>query len=145
MLADPFSQSFSLFLPTIITGLGYTNTTTAQLFTVPPNMAAFVVVLCTSFLSDKIKARGPIMAGGCLVAIAGYVMLLVAKQEQVRYGGTFLVAAGVYPCSAMIMVSSREKKREREYNVAAEVNLANECIRDGCRTIWHRITSEPPE
>lgn len=39
----------------------------------------------------------------------------------------------------------REKEREREYNVAAEVNLANECIRDGCRTIWHRITSEPPE
>lgn len=68
-------------------------------------MAAFVVVLLTSFLSDKIKARGPIMAGGCLVAIAGYVMLLVAQQEQVRYGGTFLVAVGVYPCSAMIMVS----------------------------------------
>lgn len=110
------SQSFSLFLPTIITGLGYTNTTTAQLFTVPPNMAAFVVVLLTSFLSDKIKARGPIMAGGCLVAIAGYVMLLVAQQEQVRYGGTFLVAVGVYPCSAMIMVSPL-----RESTAAADV------------------------
>ncbi|KAJ4394222.1 hypothetical protein N0V93_003439 [Gnomoniopsis smithogilvyi] len=95
--------SFSLFLPTIITGLGYTDTTTAQLFTVPPNMAAFIVVLLTSLLSDKIKARGPIMAGGCLFAIAGYIMLLVAEREQVRYGGTFLVAAGVYPCSAMIM------------------------------------------
>lgn len=44
------------------------------------------------------------MAGGCLTAMAGYIMLLAAKKEQVRYGGTFLVAVGVYPCSAMIMV-----------------------------------------
>ncbi|KAG6355294.1 hypothetical protein INS49_003255 [Diaporthe citri] len=95
--------SFSLFLPTIITGLGYTNPTTAQLFTVPPNLAAFVTVLLTSLLSDRIRARGPIMAAGNVLAIAGYIMLLVAKRAQVRYGGTFLVAVGVYPCSAMIM------------------------------------------
>lgn len=100
-------QSFSLFLPTIITGLGYTNPTTAQLFTVPPNLAAFVTVLLTSLLSDRIKARGPIMAAGNLLAIGGYIMLLVAKRAQVRYGGTFLVAVGVYPCSAMIMVSDQ--------------------------------------
>lgn len=102
---DKSMQSFSLFLPTIITGLGYTNTTTAQLFTVPPNLAAFVTVLITSLLSDKIKARGPIMAAGNVIAIAGYIMLLVARRAEVRYGGTFLVAVGVYPCSAMIMVS----------------------------------------
>lgn len=98
-------QSFSLFLPSIITGLGYTSTTTAQLFTVPPNMVAFVMVLMNSLLSDRIKARGPIMAVCNLVSAAGYIMLLVAKREQVRYGGTFLIAMGIYPCSAMIMVS----------------------------------------
>lgn len=47
------------------------------------------------------------MAAGNIVAIAGYIMLLVAKRAQVRYGGTFLVAVGVYPCSAMIMVSDK--------------------------------------
>ncbi|KKY29560.1 putative mfs transporter [Diaporthe ampelina] len=78
--------SFSLFLPTIITGLGYTSTTTAQLFTVPPNLAAFITVLITSLLSDRIRARGPIMAAGIVVAIAGYIMLLVAKRAQVRAG-----------------------------------------------------------
>ncbi|KAH8653389.1 MFS transporter-like protein [Xylariales sp. PMI_506] len=94
--------SFSLFLPTIISGLGY-QSTTAQLFTVPPNMVAFFFVLGTSFLSDKIKARGHIMAVGCVIATGGYVMLLVAKKSSVRYGGTFLIASGVYPGSAMIM------------------------------------------
>jgi MFS-type transporter involved in bile tolerance (Atg22 family) len=99
-------QSFSLFLPTIISGLGY-KSTTAQLFTVPPNMVAFVLVLILSFFSDKIKARGPIMVGGCLLAIAGYIMLLAAKENSVRYGGTFLVAAGVYPGSPAVMVRHR--------------------------------------
>lgn len=94
--------SFSLFLPSIISGLGY-QSTTAQLFTVPPNMAGFFFVLGTSFLSDKIKARGPIMAVGLLVAVVGYVMLLATTQNSVRYGGTFLVAIGVFPGSAMIM------------------------------------------
>ena len=67
-------------------------------------MAAFFLVLATSSLSDKIKARGPIMAVGCVVAMAGYIMLLVAKDNGVRYGGTFLVAVGVYPGSPMVMV-----------------------------------------
>ncbi|KAH8195559.1 hypothetical protein TruAng_010275 [Truncatella angustata] len=83
-------------------GLGYTNTV-AQLFTVPPNMAAFFVVLGTSFLSDHLKARGPIMAVGCIVSIAGYIMLLAADQNSTRYGGTFLVAVGIFPSSAMTM------------------------------------------
>lgn len=47
------------------------------------------------------------MAAGNIIAIAGYIMLLVAKRAQVRYGGTFLVAVGVYPCSAMIMVGDK--------------------------------------
>lgn len=97
-------QSFSLFLPTIIKTLGYTSTT-AQLYTVPPNMVSFVLVLITSTMSDKIKSRGPIMAAGCVLAMGGYIMLLAAKSSSVRYGGTFLVAAGVYPGSPMVMAS----------------------------------------
>lgn len=145
-------QSFSLFLPTIITGLGYTNTTTAQLFTVPPNLAAFVAVLITSLLSDRIRARGPIMAAGNVLAIAGYVMLLVAKRPQVRYGGTFLVAVGVYPCSAMIMVSGYltgcwRRPYPGPDNTSLPANnadIASSSYRGGCRTTSRLITSERP-
>jgi hypothetical protein len=122
--AELWKQSFSLFLPTIITGLGY-QSTTAQLFTVPPNMTAFFFVLGTSFLSDKIKARGPIMAVGCVVAGAGYIMLLAAKQNAVRYGGTFLVAVGVFPCSAMIMVCDASTTWVQREGSGNEVDFAN--------------------
>lgn len=90
-----------MFLPTIIKALGYTSTK-AQLFTVPPNMCAFFLVLITAGLSDRARARGPFMIGGCVVAIAGYIMLLAAKQPATRYGGTFLVACGVFPGSPMV-------------------------------------------
>ncbi|KAI0486926.1 MFS transporter-like protein [Xylaria cf. heliscus] len=94
--------SFSLFLPTIISGLGY-ESTQAQLFTVPPNLGAVLSVLLVTRMSDYAKARGPFMAVFCLIAIAGYIMLLATKDNAVRYAGTFLVAIGVFPNSALIM------------------------------------------
>lgn len=96
-------QSFTLFLPSIISGMGY-QSTTAQLFTVPPNMAAFLTVLITAYYSDKLKNRGYFIIAGSILGICGYIMLLVAKTNAVRYAGTFLVAIGVFQGSPMIMV-----------------------------------------
>ncbi|KAK3994184.1 putative transporter [Cladorrhinum sp. PSN332] len=94
--------SFSLFLPTIISGMGY-RSTTAQLFTVPPNMAGFFVVILTAHFSDKVKSRGIFIAGGTVVGICGYIMLLVSDQNRVKYAGTFLIAMGVFQASPMLM------------------------------------------
>jgi hypothetical protein len=94
--------SFSLFLPTIIKSLGYTAIK-AQLFTVPPNLLAFFTVLLVGHFSDRYRMRGPFMLGGCTLAICGYIMLIVSELPGVRYGGTFLVAAGIFPCSPLVM------------------------------------------
>lgn len=68
---------------------------------VPPNICGFVAILVASTCSDKVRARGPFLLGGCVLAIAGYVMLLVAESPAVKYGGTFLIAVGVYPGTPM--------------------------------------------
>lgn len=94
--------SFSLFLPSIISSLGYTRVT-AQLLTVPPNAGAVATVILTGWFSDKIRMRGPLMLVGVTVAIAGYIMLISTDYHLVNYGGTFLVAAGVFPCSPLVM------------------------------------------
>ncbi|KAK5087637.1 hypothetical protein LTR70_002954 [Exophiala xenobiotica] len=94
--------SFSLFLPTIISALGYTTLHT-QLLTVPPNFCSFVCVLLTTWYSDKLKVRGPVILAGSLVAIVGYIMLLASHAPGVRYGGTFFVAVGVFICSPAVM------------------------------------------
>jgi MFS family permease len=96
-------QSYSLFLPSIISGLGY-KSTTAQLFTVPPNMCAFFAVLVSAYYSDKLKNRGYFVIGGAILGICGYIMLLAANTNIVRYAGTFLVAIGIFQGSPMMMV-----------------------------------------
>ena len=64
-------------------------------------MCGFIAILATSAYSDKMKSRGPFIIAGCVLAIAGYIMLLVAKTPGVKYGGTFLVATGIYPGTPM--------------------------------------------
>lgn len=94
--------SYSLFLPTIIEALGYSDVT-AQLFTVPPNFLAFLVVIGASFVSDQIKMRGPLIIIGFIIAAIGYIMQLASNTAGVKYAGTFFIAAGAFPCSPLIL------------------------------------------
>ncbi|KAL0262244.1 hypothetical protein SLS55_003683 [Diplodia seriata] len=94
--------SFSLFLPTIIKTLGYTSVK-AQLLTVPPNVGGFLSVLLVGHLSDRHRVRGPFMIALATLAIIGYIMQIASARPLVRYGGTFFVAAGVFPCPPLVM------------------------------------------
>jgi len=88
--------SISLFLPTIVKNMGYTNNQ-SQLMSVPPYVLGCIVTISAGFLADKSKKRGPYMMFFCLVAIAGFVMLISTHQPHVQYVGTFLVVSGIYP------------------------------------------------
>jgi len=66
-------------------------------------MAGFFVVILTAHLSDRIKSRGVFIAGGTVIGICGYIMLLVSDQNRVKYAGTFLIAMGVFQASPMLM------------------------------------------
>lgn len=70
----------------------------------PPNLGTVLFILFVTRVSDHVKLRRPFMAVGCLIAIAGYVMLLATKNNAVRYAGTFLVAIGIFPNSVLIIV-----------------------------------------
>jgi hypothetical protein len=94
--------SFSLFLPSIISGLGY-HRVTAQLFTVPPNFLAFLSVIAFAWTSDYIKMRGPLIVVGLTCAAIGYIMQLASDQNAVKYAGTFFVAIGAFPCSPLVL------------------------------------------
>lgn len=67
------------------------------------------------------------MAVGSMVALCGYVMILASKSSNVRYGGTFLIATGVFPGSAMIMVSHKALQNLTQH--------ASDQARAGCLTI----------
>ncbi|KAK0615184.1 high-affinity nicotinic acid transporter [Bombardia bombarda] len=88
--------SFSLFLPTIITNMGYTANN-AQLMSVPPYVCACFFTVTASWYADKYRQRGVFLLGFQLVAIAGFAMLVGTANPAVQYTGTVFAAIGIYP------------------------------------------------
>ncbi|KAI5457431.1 major facilitator superfamily domain-containing protein [Mariannaea sp. PMI_226] len=88
--------SVSVFLPTIVASLGYSNAK-AQLMSVPPYVVACVCTLAGGFLADKHGQRGIYMIFFCVVAMVGFAILLGTKNDHARYFACFLVTSGIYP------------------------------------------------
>lgn len=94
--------TLSLFLPSIITGLGYTAAQ-AQLLSVPPYAVAFILTITLAVLSEKYRRRAPFVLGSSCLAILGYILLLSDKRPGVSYLGTIFAAGGIYPSVALIL------------------------------------------
>jgi MFS family permease len=62
-----------LFLPTIISNLGYTSST-AQLMTVPIYITAAILAVVFAYLSDRVGKRSPFIVAFLLVMIVGFSM-----------------------------------------------------------------------
>ncbi|EHA56279.1 high-affinity nicotinic acid transporter [Pyricularia oryzae 70-15] len=88
--------SFSLFLPTIVKGMGYTAND-AQLMTVPPYVVACCFTIAASYFADKWQRRGVFIMGFQLVGIAGFALLCGTDNSKAQYVGTVLAAVGIYP------------------------------------------------
>ncbi|KPI38095.1 putative transporter [Cyphellophora attinorum] len=88
--------AFSLFLPTIIRGMGYAGTR-AQLLTVPPYACAAVATVAVGFLADRTRWRGYCNIATVSIGIIGFLMLIATPNVDVQYAGTFLGAVGIYP------------------------------------------------
>lgn len=83
-----------------------TNTSPANLLTVPPNMTAFLSVILVTSLSGHYKRRGIFILICASIAIIGYIMLMTTSIPHIQYGGTFLVAAGSFACPPIVMGKS---------------------------------------
>ncbi|KAI0268207.1 MFS general substrate transporter [Gloeopeniophorella convolvens] len=119
--------SFSLFLPTIIAGLGFSGEK-AQLHTVPPYVPATFLTVFVSYFSDRYRLRGPVILMCLPATIAGYIMLIVAKTNEVRYAAVFLVALGLYPsapCILSILPNNSSGHYKKATTVALQLAIAN--------------------
>ncbi len=93
--------AFALFLPSIVQELGMgTEVIRTQLLTVPPYAVGAILTVFVGFIADKTRTRGVWNILASCLGIAGFSMLLAASDPGVKYAGTFLGAAGIYPCIA---------------------------------------------
>ncbi|KAI1103832.1 MFS general substrate transporter [Jackrogersella minutella] len=98
--------TLSLFLPTIISNLGYTAAT-AQLLTVPPYAFAFVTTIALAIISERLGQRAIFIGGSAIFAAIGYSILLgntdPVSRPGVSYAGVFFSAGGIYPATALVL------------------------------------------
>ncbi|KAJ7607479.1 major facilitator superfamily domain-containing protein, partial [Roridomyces roridus] len=97
-ISTPFS-SLSLFTPSITAGLGYTSLR-ANLMTVPPYAAAYVVTIAVAWSADHFNARALHSAALALIGAAGFIASAVLPPTAYlpRYGCLIVAASGSFAC-----------------------------------------------
>ncbi|RIA89648.1 MFS nicotinic acid transporter Tna1 [Glomus cerebriforme] len=99
ILSVPF-YSFTLFLPTIVNGLGF-DYVISQLLSVPPFFCASMSTLTVAILSDRMRVRGPFIITCSSIGIVDYILLGIPSSNiAVKYVGTCIVGVGIFPCLA---------------------------------------------
>lgn len=76
-------SSLPVFLPTILTDMGFTSIR-AQGLSAPPYLASFFVVIAAGYFSDRLKDRSAFIIPLSLVGFAGYLILALATSTAVR-------------------------------------------------------------
>ena len=91
------------FAPTIIQGLGHSNIRT-QLYSVPPWACAFGFSMLVAITSDYFRHRFMFAIIPILVAITGFIILLIEHHNtNVEYAACFLAVMGTYSALPIIV------------------------------------------
>ena len=119
--------TLSLFLPSIINGLGYSSAQ-AQLLTIPPNFIAFCTTMYIAVWAERTKRRAPFIIGSSAVGIIGYIMLLTSRWPGMSYAGTIVVAAGVFPGGPLLLgwpANNISGQTKRATGTAMQIAIGN--------------------
>ncbi|KAF3761434.1 MFS general substrate transporter [Cryphonectria parasitica EP155] len=120
--------SLPVFLPAVLTGMGFTSVN-AQGLTAPPYFLAFLVCIASTWLGDRTQQRGLLITLLSAVGCTGYILLAACRAVAVRYVGVFLAAAGVFPAIANILswLLNNQRGDTRRGAGIAVMNIIGQC------------------
>jgi len=121
-------SSLPVFLPTILSQMGFSSIN-AQGLSAPPSFLAFLVVLFSTWIADRTSQRGFTILFLSLIGAAGYILLAVSTGTGVRYAGVFLAAAGIFPTIGNILpwVMNNQGSDTRRGTGIAIINVVGLC------------------
>lgn len=99
--------SIPVFLPTIVRDMGF-ESITAQALTAPPYLVAFIVVIATAYLSDRLQTRSTFIIAHALLAALGYAAIALLGYRKsphtlVRYLALYPAIFGFFSCITVII------------------------------------------
>ncbi|KAI5257143.1 MFS general substrate transporter [Aureobasidium subglaciale] len=117
-------SSMPVFAPIIIQNMGY-SVIQAQGLAAPPHLFAFVVVLVTSVISDRLQSRSLPIIFHALSAMVGYMLLALAPRLHLsiiaQYLCLFPITAGFFSAVTTVIVwtiNNQQSEEGRGSNVA---------------------------
>ncbi|KAF8507520.1 MFS general substrate transporter [Hysterangium stoloniferum] len=117
----------SLFLPSIISGFGF-STPISQLLTVPPYLFATTLTLTWGYYSDKVGRRYPfILMGLCMLTI-GFAIQISDAHRGAKYFGTFFCVAGSYAAFPGVVAwlgNNLSGQYKRGVGMAVQIGIGN--------------------
>ncbi|OZJ04848.1 hypothetical protein BZG36_02616 [Bifiguratus adelaidae] len=96
--------SLSLFLPSIINGMGFTNVN-AQAMSAPPFAIACLALIIASISADRLRERGLHIGILMLLGMLGYILLIVlrSKGAVALYIAAVITTTGVFSNAAAMV------------------------------------------
>ncbi|KAE8350071.1 major facilitator superfamily domain-containing protein [Aspergillus coremiiformis] len=131
-------SSMPVFLPTIITDMGYSSVT-SQALSAPPFLFAFVVVLITAYISDRNRKRSPYLIMHALISSASYLIIALSgyfhthlpttAHTLIRYLCVYPATAGFFSAITLIMTWTMDNRVAKEGKGAsiAIMNIIGQC------------------
>ncbi|KDQ12248.1 hypothetical protein BOTBODRAFT_34530 [Botryobasidium botryosum FD-172 SS1] len=96
LLVNICIQGTSLFMPTLLLGMGY-SPIQAQLHSVPPYVVSAAWSVFIAWASDRSGKRGIWLLITTPIAAMGSAILIGNKRSSIDYLGIFFLTAGVFP------------------------------------------------
>ncbi|KAK5215971.1 hypothetical protein LTR72_011029 [Exophiala xenobiotica] len=87
------TYSLAFFVPTILTGMGYTGLK-ASLYSAWPYLATMGAMWIFAYISDKTRMRTPVICVQSLLLLIGLLLIRPKYSNEVRYFGVFLATIG---------------------------------------------------
>ncbi|OQE69716.1 hypothetical protein PENNAL_c0129G06796 [Penicillium nalgiovense] len=121
--------ALSLFLPTIIKGLGYSSAI-AQLLTIPVYAAASIACIAVGYFSDRMGQRS-LFTLVCYGAVFVGFLIAVAPSRFIpglTYAGCFIAASGSYPAIPGLLALSSNNyapATKRAVGMAIQIGLGS--------------------
>jgi dipeptide/tripeptide permease len=121
-------SSLPVFLPTILSEMGFTNIQ-AQGLSAPPYFLAFLLTIATTYIADRTQQRGLTIIVLSLIGAIGYILLAATSATGPRYTGVFFAAAGIFPCIGNILpwVLNNQGSDTKRGTGIAILNLVGQC------------------
>ncbi|KIW82834.1 hypothetical protein Z517_02077 [Fonsecaea pedrosoi CBS 271.37] len=95
ILASVPGQAFSVFLPLVVAGLGYSSIE-ANLMSVPPYLCGAVGLYIFAVSSDRRKERGYHIFVGLLITLVGLIITVTVERHGGKYAGLCILLFGSY-------------------------------------------------